>query len=177
MSVRDIVLMGDPVLRTEADPVEVFDEELRALVRDMFETMYLAEGIGLAAPQVGVSQRVLVVDLRREDQPDRRVALVNPKVVWASGETDKQPEGCLSIPGLEEVVERPWSVRIEGFDPEGNEVVVEAEELFSRALQHEIDHLDGVLFLDHVSPLTRRLALKKWKKLRAEAEAEGAGRP
>ena len=175
MAVRDIVLMGDPVLRTEADPVEIFDEELRALVRDMFETMYLAEGIGLAAPQVGVSRRVLVVDLRREDQPDRRVALVNPRVVWASDETDKQPEGCLSIPGLEEVVERPWAVRIEGFDPEGNEVVVEAEELFSRALQHEIDHLDGVLFLDRVSPLTRKLALKKWKKLRADAEAE-AGR-
>jgi peptide deformylase len=175
VAVRDIVLMGDPVLRTEADPVEIFDEELRALVRDMFETMYLAEGIGLAAPQVGVSRRVLVVDLRREDQPDRRVALVNPKVVWASGETDKQPEGCLSIPGLEEVVERPLAVRIEGFDPEGNEVVVEAEELFSRALQHEIDHLDGVLFLDRVSPLTRKLALKKWKKLRADAEAE-AGR-
>jgi peptide deformylase len=175
VAVRDILLMGDPVLRTEADPVEVFDEELRTLVRDMFETMYLAEGIGLAAPQVGVSRRVLVVDLRREDQPDRRVALVNPKVVWASGETDKQPEGCLSIPGLEEVVERPLAVRIEGFDPEGNEVVVEAEELFSRALQHEIDHLDGVLFLDRVSPLTRKLALKKWKKLRADAEAE-AGR-
>jgi len=176
VSVREVVLMGDPVLRTEADPVEVFDEELRTLVRDMFETMYLAEGIGLAAPQVGISRRVLVVDLRREDQPDRRVALVNPKIVWASGETDKQPEGCLSIPGLEEVVERPWAVRIEGFDPEGNEIVVEAEELFARALQHEIDHLDGVLFLDRVSPLTRKLALKKWKKLRAEAEAE-AGKP
>jgi len=175
VSVRDIVLMGDPVLRTEADPVETFDEELRAFVRDMFETMYLAEGIGLAAPQVGVSRRVLVVNLRREDQPEHRVALVNPKVVWASDETDKQPEGCLSIPGLEEVVERPWAVRIEGFDPDGNEIVVEADELFSRALQHEIDHLDGVLFLDRVSPLTRKLALKKWKKLRAEAEAE-AGR-
>jgi peptide deformylase len=176
VSVRDIVLMGDPVLRTEADPVEVFDEELRTLVRDMFETMYLAEGIGLAAPQVGLSRRVLVVDLRREDQPDRRVALVNPKIVWASGETDKQPEGCLSIPGLEEVVERPLAVRIEGFDPEGKGIVVEAEELFARALQHEIDHLDGVLFLDRVGPLTRKLALKKWKKLRAEAEAE-AGKP
>jgi len=172
MAVREVVLMGDPVLRTEAAPVERFDDELRALVRDMFETMYLAEGIGLAAPQVGISKRVLVVDLRREDEPEHRVALVNPKVVWVSDEKDKQPEGCLSIPGLEEVVERPWAVRIEGFDPTGNEIVVEADELFSRALQHEIDHLDGVLFLDHVSPLTRKLAMKKWKKLRAEAEAE-----
>jgi peptide deformylase len=160
------------VLRTEAEPVDRFDDALRALVRDMFETMYLAEGIGLAAPQVGVSKRVLVIDLRREDEPEHRVALVNPKVVWASDETDKQPEGCLSIPGLEEVVERPWAVRIEGFDPEGKEVAIDAEELYARALQHEIDHLHGVLFLDHVSPLTRKLALKKWKKLRAEAEAE-----
>ena len=172
MSVREVVLMGDPVLRTEAAAVERFDDELRTLVRDMFETMYLAEGIGLAAPQVGISKRVLVVDLRREDEPEQRVALVNPKVVWASDERDKQPEGCLSIPGLEEVVERPWAVRIEGFDPTGKEIVLEADELFSRALQHEIDHLDGVLFLDRVSPLTRKLAMKKWKKLRAEAEAE-----
>lgn len=171
MAVREVVLMGDPVLRTEAAPVEDFDEELRTLVRDMFETMYLAEGIGLAAPQVGISKRVLVVDLRREDEPDHRVALVNPEVVWASGEKDKEPEGCLSIPGLEEVVERPWAVRIEGFDPDGEKVVIEADELYARALQHEIDHLDGVLFLDRVSPLTRKLAMKKWKKLRAEAES------
>jgi peptide deformylase len=175
MSVREVVLMGDPVLRTEAAPVEHFDDELRTLVRDMFETMYMEEGIGLAAPQVGISRRVLVVDLRRENVPEHRVALVNPRVVWASDDTDKQPEGCLSIPGLEEVVERPSSVRIEGFDPNGDKVVVEADDLFSRALQHEIDHLDGVLFLDRVSPLTRKLALKKWKKLRAEAEA-GSGR-
>lgn len=172
MSAREVVLMGDPVLRTEAESVEVFDGELRALVRDMFETMYLAEGIGLAAPQVGIPKRVLVVDLRREDEPEQRVALINPEVVWASDETDKQPEGCLSIPGLEEVVERPWAVRIEGFDPRGKEISIEADDLFSRALQHEIDHLNGILFLDHVSPLTRKLALKKWKKLRAEAEAE-----
>jgi peptide deformylase len=137
----------------------------------MFETMYHAEGIGLAAPQVGVSKRVLVLDLRLEDQPDARVALVNPSITWESGETDKQTEGCLSIPGLEEVVERPWAVRVEGFDLAGNPVVLEADDLFSRALQHEIDHLDGVLFLDRLSPLKRRMALKKWKKLQAEAEA------
>jgi peptide deformylase len=95
---------------------------------------------------------------------------VNPKVVWASAETDKQPEGCLSIPGIEEVVERPRAVRVEGFDPEGREVTVEVDDLYSRALQHEIDHLDGVLFLDRVSPLKRRMAMKKWKKLQAEEE-------
>ena len=170
MAIRDIVLMGDPVLRQEAEEVTSFDDDLRTLVRDMFETMYHAEGIGLAAPQVGVSQRVLVVDLRREDEPEARVALVNPVVAWASDQTEKEPEGCLSIPGLEDVVVRPWAVRIEGHDPHGKPVSIEADELFARALQHEIDHLDGVLFLDHLSPLKRRMALKKWKKLREEAE-------
>ncbi len=167
--IRDIVLMGDPVLRTPGEEVEVFDEELQDLVRDMFETMYHAEGVGLAAPQIGISRRVLVVDLRKEEQPDARVALVNPRLVWSSPETEKEYEGCLSIPGLEELVERPTSVRIEGFDPEGREIVTEADEYFARALQHEIDHLDGVLFLDRVSALKRRLLLKKWKKLQAEA--------
>jgi len=170
VAIRDIVLLGDdPVLREEAQEVEAFDEDLRDLVRDMYETMYHADGIGLAAPQIGVPQRVLVVDLRREDEPEARVALVNPRVMWASDETEKETEGCLSIPGIEEIVERPWAVRVEGVDPEGREVVIEAEELFSRALQHEIDHLDGVLFLDRVSPLKRRMAMKKWKKLREEA--------
>jgi peptide deformylase len=170
VAIREIVLLGERVLREEAHDVEAFDDDLRSLVRDMFETMYHADGIGLAATQVGVRARVLVIDLRREDEPDARLALVNPKVVWASAETDKQPEGCLSIPGIEEVVERPRAVRVEGFDPEGREVTVEVDDLYSRALQHEIDHLDGVLFLDRVSPLKRRMAMKKWKKLQAEEE-------
>jgi peptide deformylase len=170
LAIREIVLLGEPVLRQEAEEVESFDDDLRGLVRDMFETMYHAEGIGLAAPQVGVSKRVLVVDLRREDEPEARVALVNPVVAWASDEVDKEPEGCLSIPGLEDVVVRPWAVRVEGFDPKGQPVTIEADELFSRALQHEIDHLNGVLFLDHLSPLKRRMALKKWKKSQEESE-------
>lgn len=169
MARREIVIMGDPVLREQAQDVEAFDEDLRRLVRDMFETMYDAEGIGLAAPQVAVSRRVLVVDLRHEDEPDARIALVNPRVTWQSKATDKKPEGCLSIPGLEEVVERPRAVRIEGFDPEGHEVELEVEEMFARVLQHEIDHLDGILFPDRVTPLKRRMLLKKWKKLQAEA--------
>jgi peptide deformylase len=174
VAIREIVLMGDPVLRERADDVTEFDDELRKLVRDMFETMYHAEGIGLAAPQVGVSARVLVVDLRRdadgrESVEPAHLALVNPRVTWHSDETEKQPEGCLSIPGLEEVVTRPLAVRVEGRDPEGNEVTVEADALFARALQHEIDHLDGVLFVDRVSALKRRMLLKKWKKLEAES--------
>lgn len=171
MSLREIVLMGeDPVLRTEAEPVEAFDDELRHLVRDLWETMYHADGIGLAAPQVGVGRRVLVVDLRREEEPEARVALVNPRVVWSSEEREKAPEGCLSIPGLEEVVERPWAVRVEGFDPDGKPVSIEADELYSRALQHEIDHLDGILFTDRISPLKRRMLMKKWKKQQAGKE-------
>ncbi len=171
MALREIVLMGDdPVLRTEAEEVEAFDDELLDLVQDMWETMYHADGIGLAAPQVGVSRRVLVVDLRRDDEPEARVALVNPRIVWSSEEREKAPEGCLSIPGMEEVVERPAEVRVEGFDPEGNRVEVEADELFARALQHEIDHLDGILFPDRLSPLKRRMLLKKWRKQQAREE-------
>jgi peptide deformylase len=170
VAIRDIVLLGeDPVLRQEAEEVEVFDEALEALVRDMYETMYHADGIGLAAPQIGIPRRVLVVDLRREEEPEAKVALVNPRVTWASDETEKESEGCLSIPGIEELIERPWAVKIEGRDLQGRAVVIEADELFSRALQHEIDHLDGVLILDRISPLKRRMAMKKWKKLREEA--------
>jgi peptide deformylase len=176
MAIRDIVFMGDPVLRREADEVTVFDDDLRALVRDMFETMYHADGIGLAAPQIGISKRIIVVDLRRPDEEDdgepERITLINPVVTEASRDTYKQSEGCLSIPGLEEVVERPSWVRVEGRDVDGNEVVVEAEDLFGRALQHEIDHIDGILFVDRVSALKRRMLLKKWKKLEAERALE-----
>ena len=164
--------MGDPILRTAADEVTSFDDKLRVLVRDMFETMYHADGIGLAAPQIGVSTRVIVVDLRREEEEEERIALVNPRVAWASEETHKQSEGCLSMPGLEELVRRPVSVRIEGQDPYGEDVVIEADDLFARALQHEIDHVDGILFVDRVTPLKRKILLKKWRKLEAEEQDE-----
>ncbi|MEJ2540592.1 MAG: peptide deformylase, partial [Gemmatimonadota bacterium] len=127
MAVRRIVLLGDPVLREEAEPVESFDTELQDLVEEMFETMYHADGVGLAAPQVGVSRRVLVVDVRDEEEPEAgRHVLVNPEVVRASSRTDKATEGCLSIPGLEELVTRPATVEVRGFDPSGREVTVSA---------------------------------------------------
>ena len=167
--VRDIVLMGDPVLRQRATPVDIFDDELKKLVDDMYETMYHAEGIGLAANQIGIARQVLVVDIRDEkDAAAGRMALINPRIVMVTDELDKESEGCLSIPGLEEVVERPWGVRVEGVDVAGKPVSVEAEALLARALQHEIDHLEGILFLDRVSPLKRRMLLQKWKKARAE---------
>lgn len=171
MAIHDIVLMGDPVLRREADPVEVFDDELRALVDDMFQTMYHARGIGLAAPQIGISKRILVIDLHDEDDPESgRLALINPEIVAVSDEEDRQSEGCLSIPGLDELVTRPWQIEVRGFDPEGNDVTIVADDLMSRALQHEIDHLDGILFIDRISALKRRMLVKKFKKQQAEAQ-------
>ena len=167
--VRDIVMMGDPVLRTPAKDVTVFDKDLAKLVADMFETMYHAEGIGLAANQIGVLRRILVIDVRDEDDPDAgRLVLINPRIVAATEQRDKEAEGCLSIPGIEEVVERPWGIQVEGVDEKGRQVQVEADALLARALQHEIDHLDGILFIDRVSPLKRKLLMKKWKKSREE---------
>jgi peptide deformylase len=166
--VRKVKVLGDPVLREEAEEVVAYDQDLRSLVRDMFETMYHEEGIGLAAPQIGVPRRVIVLDLRREDHDDEPIALVNPRLTWKSTETAKQTEGCLSIPGLEEIVERAAKVRIEARDPEGEPIEMEAVDLLARALQHEVDHLDGILFIDRVSALKRRMLLKKWKKLEEE---------
>jgi len=170
VAVREIVLLGDPVLREATQEVEAFDDELKALVDDLFATMVSAEGAGLAAPQVGVSRRVCVVDVRHVDGEHARVALVNPRVTEASDEREREPEGCLSIPGVTEVVDRPAQVVVEGWTPDGEPVRVEAEGLFARALQHEIDHLDGVLFVDHLTALKRRLLLKRYRKLR-EKEA------
>jgi len=172
MAVREIKILGDPVLRAPAEEVSEFDDEIQTLAEDMLETMYRASGIGLAGPQVGVSRRVIVLDLGESDEDGHgAVALVNPRVVAATKKTDRAPEGCLSIPGMEEVVERPASVTVEGFTPQGEPVTIEADGLFSRALQHEIDHLDGVLFIDRLTPLKRRMALKKWQKSRAEEVA------
>ncbi len=173
MAVRRIVLLGEEVLRDPGVEVEAFDDELRALVGDLLETMYYAEGIGLAAPQIGVTLRVCVLDLRDEDDPEAgRWVFVNPVIVESSDEEDKAPEGCLSIPEMEEVVTRAARVTVRGFDAEGEAIEVEAEGLLSRALQHEIDHLDGVLFIDLLSPFKRRALLKKWRKSQKE-EANG----
>ncbi|MEZ4415382.1 MAG: peptide deformylase [Gemmatimonadota bacterium] len=171
MSIRPIRILGDPVLRESAALVESFDEALAELVEDMWETMYHADGIGLAAPQIGVSQRIFVIDVRRSDEDGPEpLALINPTVVDSSKKTEKAPEGCLSIPGMEDVVTRPIAVRVEALDLSGAPLVLEADGLFARALQHEIDHLDGVLFIDRLSPLKRRLLLERWKKAQADEE-------
>ncbi len=162
MGVRDIRYLGDPVLREECEPVENVDDEVRALVDDLTETMYAADGIGLAAPQIGAPIRVFVYDVREEGvEPG---ALINPRIVESSGR-QREVEGCLSIPGFSELVERKSSVVVEGLDREGKPVRIEAEGTLSRCLQHELDHLDGVLFIDRLSPLKRRMLLKKWSKM------------
>lgn len=172
MALLEIRLMGDPVLREEAEPVEAVDDEIRRLARDMFDTMYEADGVGLAAPQVGVPRRVIVVDPRDDGVEPR--ALVNPRVLETGDETDKAEEGCLSIPGLREVVERKSTAVVEAEDLEGETIRIEADGLLARVLLHEVDHLDGILFVDRVSPLKRKMLMKKWKKLQAEQPA-GAG--
>jgi peptide deformylase len=159
--IRDIRLYGDPVLREKAAPVEEIDAEIRQLIDDLVETMYDADGIGLAAPQVGIPLQIFVYDIR-DPEVDSGV-LVNPEIVESAGSA-KDEEGCLSLPGLTEVVERPESIVVRGLDPEGNPVEVAAEGLLGRCIQHEKDHLDGVLFIDRVSPLKRKLLLRKWQK-------------
>ena len=163
MAIREIRILGDPVLRARAEPVAVVDDDVRTLIDDMLETMYAADGVGLAAPQVGVGKRVIVVDVRDPDSPP--FALVNPEIVEASEELDRGEEGCLSIPGLRDIVERPASVVVEGLDRDGKPRRIEATGLLARALQHEVDHLDGILFIDRVSPLKRQMLLNRWKKL------------
>ncbi len=169
MALLDIEILGSRVLREEAAPVDTVTDELRRLIQDMFDTMYNAEGIGLAGPQVGVSRRVLVVDVTNEDESRHVHALINPVIVESSKATDKAVEGCLSIPGIEEKVSRPVRVTVEALSPDGDPVHIEADDLLARALQHEVDHLDGVLFLDRLSPLKRSILLKKWRKSMANA--------
>ena len=164
MAILHIEILGARVLRGQAAPVEAVDDELRRLARAMFDTMYHAEGIGLAGPQVGVPRRILVIDVTNDDESRHVHALVNPVIVEASREQDKASEGCLSIPGLEEKVTRSVRVTVEALSPDGDPVRIEADGLFARALQHEVDHLDGVLFIDRLSPLKRGILLRKWRK-------------
>ena len=162
-------MLGDPVLRAKAEPVGGVDDAVRELVQDMFETMYDADGVGLAANQVGVKRRVIVVDPR--DPEVEPFALIDPEVVSEGSEPERAEEGCLSLPGLREIVERPATAVVAGLDPDGHQVRIEADGLLARVLLHEVDHLDGILFIDRVSPLKRKMLLKKWKKQREEAPA------
>ena len=166
MALRKIIEYPEPLLRRRATEVETFDEELLELVEDMAETMYDAPGIGLAAPQVAQSVRVIVVDTTVPGEEHQYLALANPEIVAHEG-TQVDEEGCLSVPELTAQVERFKKVTVRYRDPQGNEQEIAAEDRFAVVLQHEIDHLDGVLFIDHLSPLKRNLYKKKRKKMLA----------
>lgn len=158
-----IELLGSPLLRERASPVEVFDDALRELVQAMFRTMYRAHGQGLAAPQVGVLRRIVVIDLPNESSP--AYALINPRIVERGSSKARAEEGCLSIPGVSAPVERHSEIAVEAQDPSGSPLRIEAAGELAHCMQHEIDHLEGVLYIDHLSFLQRQLVLKRYEKL------------
>lgn len=164
MSIRPIITAPDPRLRQVSKPVETVDDELRALMDDMLETMYDAPGIGLAAIQVGVPLRVIVMDLAGEDAEPEPRYFVNPEILDPSEDLTVYEEGCLSVPEFYDEVERPARCRVKYLDYDGKEQVLEAEGLLATCIQHEMDHLEGVLFIDHLSRLKRERILKKLKK-------------
>jgi len=187
MSLREVLKYPDPFLRKTCEAVSVVDKAAAALIDDMFETMYANKGIGLAATQVGVAQRVIVLDVPVHDEeeedgqgeqgakgaPEKRckISLVNPEITWRDGKA-RFEEGCLSVPGINEYVERAASVRVTGLDRGGNALEIEAGGLLAVALQHEIDHLDGILFIDRLSWLKRESVKRRLKKAALEAEGE-----
>jgi len=164
MALRDILILPDKRLRLKSDPVKTVDAEVRALVDDMFETMYKAPGVGLAAIQVGVPRRIVTVDTAKKDEPKQPQAFINPEIVWSSEEKGTYEEGCLSIPEYYEEVERPSEVKVRFMDLSGKTQEVAADGLLATVLQHEIDHTNGVLFIDHISKLKRDRVLKKFAK-------------
>ena len=164
MGVRNIRLYGDPALREKAAPVAAIDDEVRTIARDMLETLEDAEGVGLAGPQVAEPHRIIVVHPPAPDRDEVREparVLVNPEIVEKAGPVLAAEEGCLSVPGIYEMVKRPERVRVQAKDLDGREIDLRADGLLSRILQHEIDHLDGVLFVDRIGPMRRALLKKK----------------
>ena len=168
MAIRDILTVPHPLLKKVSEPVETVDDELRALMDDMLETMYDAPGIGLAAVQIGVPKRVIVMDISRgEDDAREPRYFVNPEITWASEETQPYEEGCLSVPDIYDQIERPARVKLRYLNYQGEPVEEEAEGIFAVCIQHEMDHLEGVLFIDHLSRLKRERAVQKVKKATA----------
>lgn len=167
MAMREILILPDPVLRKVSAPVGAVDDRVRALAKDMLDTMYAAPGIGLAAPQIGVLERVVVCDVEQGEnqEPGRPMILINPEVVKASEEVSIYEEGCLSIPEYNEPVTRPEAVTVAFINADGEREEVEADGLLATCLQHEIDHLNGVLFIDHLSRLKRERITKRFQKL------------
>ena len=174
MALKEIIILPDKRLRLVSKPVDRITPEIRKLVDDMFETMYDAPGIGLAAIQIGVPKRIVTMDISRKEEDHKPQVFINPEVIWKSDEKSKYEEGCLSIPEFYEEVERPAQVKVKYLDLEGNEHEIEAPGLLATCLQHEIDHTNGVLFIDHISKLKRDRVVKKFTKA---AKAEKAEKP
>ncbi|HEY3637517.1 MAG TPA: peptide deformylase [Rhizomicrobium sp.] len=164
MAPRPILIAPDPRLKAVSQPVEMVDAAIRRLAEDMLESMYAADGIGLAAIQIGVSKRVLVLDIAQKEKRNEPKVFINPKILWSSEDEARYEEGCLSVPDIWEEVERPAQIRAEYLDEHGRLHTVEAEGLLATCLQHEMDHLEGVLFVDHLSRLKRTIALRKLAK-------------
>ena len=168
MSVLEILKEPDPILRKKSDEVSKVDNDIRALMDNMLETMYQAPGIGLAAPQVGILKKVIVIDLAKEDEPKKPLFIVNPKIIWKSDELSSREEGCLSIPGYFAEVVRPTKCKLQYLDYDGKQKEIEAEDLLSTCIQHEVDHCDGVLFIDYLSKLKKDMIIKKLIKAKKE---------
>lgn len=165
--ILNIVKYPEPVLSQPGEPVTEFNDELRKFVADMFETMYAAQGIGLAAPQVAVSKRVTVIDLSGGKKAEDKLVLINPEITFREGKQYEE-EGCLSFPEIREKIQRAFKVKVRAQDEHGKWFEMDGEELLSRAFQHEIDHLDGVLFTKRMSPLKRDLVMRKIRKMQRE---------
>jgi peptide deformylase len=172
MALRDIIIIPDKRLRLVSDPVKAVDAEVRKLVDDMFETMYKAPGVGLAAIQIAVPRRVITVDTAKKDEPKSPQVFINPEILWSSEEKGTYEEGCLSIPEYYEEVERPTKVKVRYMDIEGKMHEIDADGFLATVLQHEIDHINGVLFIDHISKLKRDRVIKKYTKAAKRSEDE-----
>ena len=164
-----IVKFGDPVLEKPAAPITEFDDELRKLVEDMFESMYAAHGVGLAAPQIGISKRIAVIDVTFKEDPNARIVLVNPEIIHTEGRLTSN-EGCRSLPEFRETVARPRKVTARAQDAEGKTIEVTGDDLLARALVHETDHLNGKLYISHISALKRDMMKRKIRKLMKQGE-------
>src|SRR5271170_8086963 len=164
MAVHEILKLPNKRLRLASEPVKRVDVGIRALADDMFETMYAAPGIGLAAIQIGIAKRVVVMDLSKKEEAHEPRVFINPEITWASEEKSTHEEGCLSIPDYYEEVERPTEIKVKYLDLDGKTHEIAAKGLFATCLQHEIDHINGVLFIDHISKLKRDRVVKKFTK-------------
>ncbi len=167
---KKIIIEPDPILRKKSEPVEKVDDHLRKLMREMLETMYEAPGIGLAAIQVGILKRLIVIDLARENEKKNPLFLINPEIIYRSKDTSIYEEGCLSLPGQFAEIERPSECTLKYIDLNGNKKELKADGLLSTCIQHEVDHLDGILFIDYLSKLKKDMIIKKLVKHKKEIE-------